>query len=233
MGMIDRYKKKGGFLQLVNLIETTGTDKREKFLKMIADESPTWEAAIKQKMLTIDKVCRWQTSVLMEIMPQIPHVAIACAIFPLPDDKKVLFLSALGFGDRRRVEDLMKESKPNSGEVAASQFKILAEVRSMISSGKLKMDKIDPELFVPDNFEEQLAGGMVDVIMSSPMAMNSAESAATVASATAGANNATEELTMLRKKLVALTQENNFLKKETKDLREKIENIKETLKKIA
>ena len=40
MSMIDRYKKKGGFLQLLNLLETTGGEKREKFLKMIAEENP-------------------------------------------------------------------------------------------------------------------------------------------------------------------------------------------------
>jgi hypothetical protein len=233
MGMIDRYKKKGGFIQLVILIETTGGEKREKFLKMIADENPTWEAAIRQKMLTIDKLTRWNISYLMEFMSQVPGVAVACAIHPLPEDKKAIFLNALSFGERRKVEDMMKEHKPNSGEIAASQFKILGEVRNLINSGKLKMDKIDPELLIPENFEEQLASGMANVAMSSSTTMDTADAATTVANATAGANNASEELTMLRKKLVALTQENNMLKKETKDLRDKIENIKETLKKIA
>lgn len=88
MGMIDRYKKKGGFIQLVNLIETTGADKKEKFLKMIADENPTWEAAIKQKMLTMDRMSNWNQSFLMEFMPQVPAMAVACAIYNLSDEKE-------------------------------------------------------------------------------------------------------------------------------------------------
>lgn len=234
MGMIDRYKKKGGFVQLVNLIETTGTDKREKFLKMIADENPTWEAAIKQKMLTMDRMSTWNQSFLMEFMPQIPAMAVACAIYNLSDEKKAYFLAALPFAERKKVDDLIKEHKPNSGEVASSVVKIINEVRGMVATNKLKFEKFDEGLVIPENFEEQLASGAVD-FPSTPSAGGGepVDASATVAAATAGASNASEELTMLRKKLVSLTQETNFLKKENKELKEKIDGIKEALKKIA
>jgi len=234
MGMIDRYKKKGGFVQLVNLIETTGPDKRDKFLKMIADESPTWEAAIKQKMLTMDRISTWNQTFLMEFMPQIPTMAVACALSGLSEDKKAHFLAALPFGDRKKVEELIKEHKPNSGEVMSSVIRIINEIRGMIASNKLKFEKFDEGLVIPENIEEQLMSGSIDI--PNNYVSNGAEPVdptATVAAATAGANNISEELTMLRKKLVALTQETNFLKKENKDLKEKIEGIKEAFKKIA
>ena len=65
MGMLDRYKKKGGFIQLLNLIETTASPKAEKFLKMIGEESPAWEAEIKKKVLSIDRLATWNQSYLM------------------------------------------------------------------------------------------------------------------------------------------------------------------------
>lgn len=236
MGMIDRYKKKGGFVQLVNLIETTATDKREKFLKMIADENPTWEAAIKQKMLTMDRMSTWNQSFLMEFMPQIPAMAVACAIYNMPDDKKAYFLAALPFAERKKVDDLIKEHKPNGGEVASSVNKIINEVRGMVATNKLKFEKFDEGLVIPENFEEQLASGAVSFASSSSSgsaANEPVDATASVAAATAGASNASEELTMLRKKLVALTQETNFLKKENKELKDKVDVIKEALKKIA
>ena len=66
MSMIDRYRKKGGFVQLLNLIETMGKDKQEKFLKMIGDESPNWSVEIRKRLLSIDKILSWNPSYLAE-----------------------------------------------------------------------------------------------------------------------------------------------------------------------
>lgn len=38
MGMLDRYKKKGGFNQLLQLLETSPSAKREQFLSLIGGE---------------------------------------------------------------------------------------------------------------------------------------------------------------------------------------------------
>lgn len=59
MGMLDRYKKKGGFVQLLQLIETSPSKKQEQFLGLIAEESPAWEDTLRKKILTIDKVYSW------------------------------------------------------------------------------------------------------------------------------------------------------------------------------
>jgi len=42
MSSIQRYKKPGGFLQLLSLIETFGGQKREKFIEMVDAESHVW-----------------------------------------------------------------------------------------------------------------------------------------------------------------------------------------------
>jgi len=234
MGMIDRYKKRGGFLQLVQLIETTGSPKRETFLKGIAEDSPVWEQAVKQKMLSLDRIATWNASYLMEFMPAIPHMAIACGIHPLSEEKRNVFLSSLSFGDRKKVEDILKEHKPNSGETASSQLKIIGEVRKMAATGKLKFEKFDPELHIPEDIEESLKSGSFasKQITEAEIEATSGAIPTTATGDKAGGGN-TEETTTLRRKLVALTQENSRLMKENKEVKEKLDAIKSVVLKIA
>ena len=80
MGMIDRYKKAGGFLQLLNLIETCGPAKQEKFLTIVNGESQYWSAAIQQKMLNMDRILAWPEDTLTDIFKQIQELTLATAL---------------------------------------------------------------------------------------------------------------------------------------------------------
>lgn len=227
MGMIDRYKKKGGFLQLLNLIETTPPAKAEKFLSMIAEESPIWESEIRRKSLSIKRLATWSQTTLMELMPRLTPNVIGSAICVLPPEEQQAFLNALSHSEKRKVEDYLKETKPNSGESASCQMKFINEVRTMISQGALKLDKVDPDLVIPENIEDNLASG----VMSSPASFEPAahsSSAPAQASATSGAAPAgsSEELSMLRKKIVNMTQENQMLKQQLQVMKEKIDAVR-------
>lgn len=232
MGMLDRYKKKGGFIQLLNLIETTPQAKAEKFLSMIAEENPAWENEIRKKSLTIKKMASWPQQTLMEVMPTLTANVVASAISTLPSEIQEVFLQAAGFSERRKIEDLLKDSKPNPAESSTSQMKILTETRGLISQGQLKLEKIDPELTIPENIEEILASGAQTAvnlhfqaeISSGP---TNAHSAPTTASASmTNTSMVNEELMMLRKKIVSLTQENQLLKQQLQIFKEKIDAVR-------
>lgn len=227
MSMIDRYKKKGGFLQLLNLIETTGKEKAEKFLKMIAEENPVWETEIRKKILTIDRLTTWNQTYLMEVLPRLTPNVIAVAIHTLPPEKQQVFLGAMPFSERRKTEDLMKEAKPNGGEVASCQMKLLNEVRGMVATGALKFEKVDPDLVVPENIEDLLASGgsglatlnAKDFEMPAPAA-----GAPVTGGASGGASS--EELMQLRRRVMALTQENQMLKQQVQSFKDKLDTIR-------
>lgn len=223
MGMLDRYRKRGGFIQLLNLLETTGLEKREKFLKMIAEESPYWEAELKKKMLNLDRICSWNASFLMEFMPRIPSNAIAAAIYPLPVEKRDILMSAIPFGERKKVEDILKEYKANPGEIATCQIKIINEVRGMVASGHLKFEKFDQDMVIPENIEDLLNSGTgVTINLSTKEAAE-----IVVEPPPAGLPaNISEELTQLRKKVVALTQENMKLSGQVNVMKDKLDQIK-------
>ena len=260
MGMLDRYKKKGGFIQLLNLIETTASPKAEKFLKMIGEESPAWESEIKKKVISMDRLATWNQSYLMEIFPRLTPAVISTAICQLPPEKQQIFLGALPFVERRKTEDLMKEHQHNAGEVASCQTKLLTEVRTMVGLGLLKFEKIDPDLVVPENIEDVLNSGGTNSFVTAafeseatgshaipahatpaaahaapaaphgnvaPSAHGStpAQSATAPAAAPTAAPNS-DELLQLRRRVMALTQENQTLKTQLQGFKEKLDQIR-------
>lgn len=247
MGMLDRYRKKGGFIQLLNLIETTGKEKAEKFLKMIAEESPVWESEIRKKMISLDRLTGWNQTYLMEVLPHITPNVLGTAIYPFPVDKRAYFLNALPFKERKQCEEYISTASPSPGEVYSCHVKIINEVRSMVAQGHLKFEKADPDLVIPDGIEESLNSGTpplstaamasfesthMDTHMSSPSGVSSshhasaspAPSAST--SVSVGSSVASEELIQLRRKVMSLTQENQLLKTQLQTMKEKLDAVR-------
>ncbi len=252
MGMIDRYRKKGGFLQLVHLIETTPSPKQEKFLKLISEESPAWEDEIKKKMLSMDRIVGWETAILGEIFPHIQPLTLAAAIQGLSEDKKNKVLGILTNSEKRKLEDHLLNSKSASpGEIFTSVSRIFEEVRKMISSNHLKLDKFDPELIIPEDIEERLGkpnGHNLNHSSGKKETTNAVqESTSSVtesvfAEEEPGSNldfslafespspkvtkQAVEEIAQLRKKVITLNHELTRIQNENKIMKEKLEQIK-------
>ncbi len=248
MSMIDRYRKKGGFVQLLNLIETTGKDKQEKFLKMIADESPLWETEVRKRLLTVDKVLSWNPTYLAEIFPRVAPLQLAMVVGGLPPEKAEMFMKVLTYKEKRFVEDTLEDKKPAPGETSSGLMKLFSEIRKMEAEGSLKFEKFDPEMVIPEDIEEKLGKGVsvfhsplsaatTDLHPTSPThsAGPSPAAAMTQSQAAHGAaapvsngvpTNLAEELTTLRRKLVQLTQENHKLQQDNQTMKEKLEQIK-------
>lgn len=224
--MIDRYRKPGGFFQLLNLIETTGKDKQEKFLKMIADESPTWEAEVRKRLLTLDKVLSWNATYLAEVFPRVQPLQLAMIVGGLPTEKAGQFMNIMTYKEKRQIEQILEDKKPTPGETSSGIMKLFSEIRKMESEGTLKFEKFDPDMVVPEDIEEKLGKGIS--VHSTSLSTHSSEvAAATPGSAPVGIpSNVAEEITTLRRKLVQLTQENQKLHQDNVVMKEKLEQIK-------
>ncbi len=230
MSTLDRYKKSGGFIQLLNLIETSDGPKQERFLKLISEENSNWEAEVRKKILTIDRMCQWPPQFLGEVLPNVPPAQLAGALKGMTADKQALFMGALNFGEKRKVEDALNEIKLSPAEIKTCQTKVILEARSQIASGHLKIDKCDPEMVIPEGIEEQLSSGKsIATPSSNSESTRHIESTApsptmnTVGSPT---GSGSEELIQLRKKLVQLTQENQKLMSDMKVYKDKLDQIK-------
>jgi hypothetical protein len=248
MGMLERYKKRGGFLQLLNLLETTDAVKKERFMKMILEEDANWDAALRQKMLSFDKLLAWDVTILMEFMPQVPVMAIAYAVAELTPENKTKILKSLPFGDQKKIEEILVDAKPKPNEIISSQLKILTELRTQVAAGKLKMERISPDLAIPEDIEEQLASGApvakrtVSAEIDTPKETAKPAATAAATSAPSAASTVTpisspngnsasvqvlqDELSSLKKKMMTLSQENVRLMKEVEDYKARFNTIK-------
>lgn len=240
MGMIDRYKKAGGFVQLLNLIETCGPAKQEKFLAIVHQEDPNWANAIKKKMLTIERILSWSDDTLAEVFAHVQDLTLATALFGLGEDLKARLFKYFSHAQQRRIQDIMDEKKPTPAEISATYVKIIEEVRHRIKEGYIKMDKIDAGLVIEEDIEDLLAQGVSFGNDYTP-AGSSANGGPTVEESFAAPESAgtpasggeyvppsvaSTEMASLKKKVQLLSQENSQLRQEIKVLKGKLEQIK-------
>lgn len=237
MAMLTRYQKAGGFIQIVQLIETCGKQKQDNFLQMIEAEDPRWASAIREKMLTIEKIFAWENSVLNEVAGRLQQLTLATAMHGLKPEENERLLSTYSHSQRRNVEDLFKTKAPTPAEISSAYIKILQEVRSMITNGYLRVEKFAPELAIPEGFEDKLGKSIfqpniessnepTSFAAASESAAPPAHSSKTHTSNAHASSHSDAETNALRSRLQLLQNENTQLKSELRIFKEKIAQIK-------
>ncbi len=153
MGMLDRYKKKGGFLQLLNLLETSPTAKREHLLSLINQENQNWETELRRKILSFERILSWNPTVIAEIFEKMHFKTLAGALKPTASDQVQKAISSMSTSDQRKLSNEMDEINPTPAESHTCCAKIITELRALVAGGGLKLEKIDPEMAIADNIE--------------------------------------------------------------------------------
>jgi hypothetical protein len=156
MGMLTRYHKAGGFLQLVQLIEVCGKQKQNNFLSIIEKEDSRWSEVLLLKMLSIEKIFTWDESVLGEIAVRLQQLTLATALQGISEAQGEMFLKTFSHSQRRNITDLKNSKNHSETEVSAAFIKIIQEVRNMISQGYLRVEKFAPELVIEENIEDKI-----------------------------------------------------------------------------
>jgi hypothetical protein len=230
MGMLDRYKKKGGFYQLLQLLETSPAAKREQFLKLIEGESPAWEEALRKRILTINRVYGWDPQFLVEIFSRVQPLTLANALHGNPPDQVEQLLSCLPPISKRKITDVMAESNPTAGEKGSCIVRLLSEVRGYISQGIIRLEKVDPELNIPENIEELLNAAGFTTPSYDYEAVKKDTSPNIVGDSEPGTSPGSpalvQENEFLKRKVTQLSAEVNTLKNENSVLKDKLVQIK-------
>lgn len=229
MGMLDRYKKKGGFVQLLQLIETSGKQKQDQFLGIVAQESPVWEAEIRKKTLTLERILSWNPAYLAEIFSRIQILTLASAFHGAEQEKIDIVFKAITSTDQRKFQMTIQEINPTPAEKLTSQMKILTETRAMIAQNIIKLVKVDPTLLIPENIEERLSEAGFNSVVTAPPTNTETElrfELKTESKADIKIDTAREEIEFLKKKVNQLVNENNMLKHELSVFRNKLEQIR-------
>jgi hypothetical protein len=255
MGMLDRYKKKGGFVQLLTLIETSSKQKQDQFLSLIGQEDPAWESGLRGKLLTIERVLRWPSDVLVEIFTRVQPLTLAVAFHGNTQEKLDQIFGCLSNTEKRKLLLMMSELNPTAPERTSCLVKILGEVRGFVNQGIIKLEKFDHEMNIPENYEEKIhqesleskhaedsAGGLVFPGDPEYSGRNLKETSAGSTKdfgtkdgsgreaiskeTTPRETSSRDEIEFLKKKVNLISHENTTLKHEVQVLKNKLEQIR-------
>jgi hypothetical protein len=238
MGMLERYKKPGGFLQLLSLIETTQAGKREKFLTIIKEENPVWEENLKQRALSLERILAWPDEILREILTHCQLLTVSGMISSLNPEKKETLFKIVGIAETRKINNFFEDKKFNANEVQTSIDKFVTEVRCMISQGHVKPAQFDSSLVVPFDIDEKLAQQISKtttvnpqpIPLKKPTSANQQQAATLVNQALPTDVLALQdELSVLKKSYRDVLEENNELRKNLQLYLEKIDKVKKLL----
>lgn len=149
MSMLNRFRKSGGFTQLLVLLESCDSEKQKQLLHLIATEDPGWAHLVKLKVLTVDKILNWPNSVLQEITPHIPdslHLSLLLSFNQTPQQDK--WLQALPTMRGRDLRERMTHYKENPQEAVSASIKLIQIIRELETEGKIVFKNFDPSLVV-------------------------------------------------------------------------------------
>lgn len=223
MSTLARFKKKGGFGQLLQLIETSGTQKREKFLALIEAEDPRWANAVREKSISMEMILSTNQNTLAEIFSRIRELTIATAAHGFGFARLTPILPLLNPQQRRQIQEIYDGKKPSEAEVNACYISILTEVRKLIDSQTIKAESLSPNLKIEEGYEEKLISG---TLVGPSITVDASEvEALQVENNKEGFDKLTQENYNLRLKVKALTKENEVLRQQSGELIAKIEKI--------
>lgn len=224
MSSLSRYKKSGGFFQLLSLIETFGPQKREKFLEMIEAESPVWAKALREKMLTLERLFQWPEDTVVTVFKHLPPKSLAYALQGLKEEQRQVVQKYLSVAEQRRLADVLSESQPKAEEIAATLVKVVEIARKMLHEREINPEKFDAKLLIPEDFEARLedGGGFTEPGGSGV----SAAAASASVNAVLAQEPSTLETAQLQRTLSLAVKENKALKEEVRLLRDKLEQIR-------
>ncbi|MCB0356412.1 MAG: hypothetical protein KDD40_05365 [Bdellovibrionales bacterium] len=227
MAMLTRYKKSGGFRQLLQLIETSGKAKQEKFLKMIEEEDACWAEAIEQRMLTLEKILSWNEQVLAEIFSRLNEITLGIAKHLLTSEQWSHATKTFSHSKLRTLSETFGDKVPSPAEQSTAIVNVLTEVRTMISEGLIRLEQIDARLIIEDDIEELLTEKASASGATPHVDVDTAEIDRKLkAGGVEGSEEIKQEMVKLKKKIVILGNENHNLRRENDELRKKIAQIK-------
>lgn len=151
MSMLARYKKGGGILELVKLVEDSPEPKRSQLLAMVRSEDPEFAARVEAKIFNWEKLKTLPENLIAETIAVSPPKFLVLAL--TGEDAKFITLCerCLGknFAEYKAEKDTLAANQPGPPQVEAARRKIIAEVRKLEANGQIKLSSGETEAAMP------------------------------------------------------------------------------------
>lgn len=141
MSMLARYKKPGGLQQLIALLESCLSKKRELLLNTIMQEDKEFGTMVRSKLLTVDKIFKWDPLILSEATTQLSERTLAVALKGLPPEAFGIATHTMRDLKKREVQNLLEVLKPTAVEIESAHIKLVEKIRELEKQGAIKLDE--------------------------------------------------------------------------------------------
>lgn len=151
MSILARYRKPGGFVQLLKLIETSQSPKQEKLLEAVEKEDPEWAQLIRVKKLSSPMVLSWDNETLVTIFEHMLVRHTATIFKKMGQEKLTEFRSLFRTEQYNEIYDTFEAmSAPLDSEYIAATNHLLEVVRHLDEEKKIVLRFIDARLDLSD-----------------------------------------------------------------------------------
>ncbi len=150
MSMLLRFKKLGGFEQLLTIVESSPPKKRDQFLKLIEQESPSTAELVREKILTVEKIFSLDIEVLGDVMKGLEPRILGILLQNQSPEIIEKAMATFTHGKRRELESMLKENDISPEEIEAANIKLITTVRSMIRNYELPIRVVAPDWDITD-----------------------------------------------------------------------------------
>lgn len=146
MSMLARFRKPGGFVQLLQLIESCEGEKQKNLIQLIATEDPGWASLVKAKQLTYQKVLTWPQPHLALVLENLPYRTLRALVAGSQSDQRDVLSRTLSPSLWSRLLKDLDETKLEPNEYKVAQLKLFGAIRELDQEGKIKLTSIDHRL---------------------------------------------------------------------------------------
>jgi len=141
MSMLARFRKPGGVQQLVTLLESCLTKKREALLNTIMAEDKEFAAMVKGKILTAERIFKWDPLIVSEATTRLSERTLAIVFKGLPPECTSIGMHTMRDLKKREVMNFLEILKPTQVEIESAHIKLVETVRVLEREGSIKFDQ--------------------------------------------------------------------------------------------
>ncbi len=150
MSVLARFRKPGGFQQLLAVVETCEPIKQKALLHLIAVEDPGWAQLVRLKSLSFERILSWPVEILMELTPPLSDKVLS-TIYQLAQQTPGLgekWIHSLPTIKAREIQSLADDLASTPSERIAAVVLLIQVTREMESEGQIRFAHFDPLLQV-------------------------------------------------------------------------------------
>jgi hypothetical protein len=142
MSMLARYKKAGGIIELVKLIEDSGEPKRSQLIAMIRQEDPEFAARVESRIFSYEMLHTLPENLLAEIVASCSPKVLAISLATETDEVFIkLCERCLGqnFSEYKSEKEVAQSSALTPSQIEAGRKKLISTARKLESEGRIKL----------------------------------------------------------------------------------------------